>query len=135
MLFGWDPIFLAAGTMTGLRTSISIMLGGTLCWAVYVPILQHYGVITPVPKGEHAFRHIVQWTLWGGAACMVTSGIFSFAVQWRSMIRTFGSLTSVFTRDKTAAVSKETSDLRTKMAAIEAPLPGFSPDRYCRSLP
>ena len=38
--FGWEPIFIAAGAMTGLRTSISIMLGGTLCWAVFLPIIQ-----------------------------------------------------------------------------------------------
>ena len=29
--------------MTGLRVSASMMLGGTLCWAVFVPILQYQG--------------------------------------------------------------------------------------------
>ena len=46
VLFGWDPIFIAAGAMTGLRVSVSMMLGGTLCWAVFVPLIQHYGVTT-----------------------------------------------------------------------------------------
>ncbi len=49
--FGWDPIFMAAGAMTGLRISVSIMLGGTLCWAVYVPILQYHDVIPPGTVG------------------------------------------------------------------------------------
>ncbi len=43
VLFAWDPIFLAAGALTGLRVSASMLLGGTLCWAVFVPILQHQG--------------------------------------------------------------------------------------------
>ena len=34
--FNWDPVFLAAGALTGLRVSASMMLGGTLCWAVFV---------------------------------------------------------------------------------------------------
>jgi len=117
VMFGWDPIFLAAGAMTGLRTSISIMLGGTLCWAVYVPILQGYGVIPPVPEGEPAFRHIVQWTLWGGAACMVTSGLFSFALQWRSMLRAVAGLRGLLSSGK----NRETG----RMDAIEAPTSWF----------
>ena len=44
--FGWEPIFIAAGAMTGMRVSVSMMLGGTLCWAVFVPIIQQHGVIT-----------------------------------------------------------------------------------------
>jgi uncharacterized oligopeptide transporter (OPT) family protein len=108
--FGWDPIFLAAGAMTGLRTSISIMLGGTLCWAVYVPILQHYNIITPEMVG---YKNIVKWTLWGGAACMVTSGLFSFAMQWRSMVRAVKNLSKLFSSDKSHRVSE--------MDAIETP--------------
>ena len=79
--------------MTGLRVSASMMLGGTLCWAVFVPIMERYGVIH-----ESGFRDLVQWTLWGGAACMVTSGLFSFAMQWRSMIRAMSNLTKLFSR-------------------------------------
>ncbi len=29
----------------------------------------------------HGFAALVQWTLWGGAACMVASGLLSFALQ------------------------------------------------------
>ncbi|MCD4728053.1 MAG: OPT/YSL family transporter [Pirellulales bacterium] len=109
--FGWDPIFLAAGAMTGLRTSSSIMLGGTLCWAVYVPILQYNGVI---PDGDVGYASIVKWTLWGGAACMVTSGLFSFAMQWRSMVRAVSNLKKLFSRDEAKGVGG--------MDAIEAPI-------------
>ena len=108
VMFLWDPIFLAAGALTGLRVSASMMLGGTLCWAVFVPIMQHHGVIT-----ETGFRDVVQWTLWGGVACMVTSGLLSFAMQWRSALRSFRNLGRMFSR----AEGRVQSDVD----ALEAP--------------
>jgi OPT family oligopeptide transporter len=111
-LFSWDPVFLAAGVLTGLRVSASMLLGATLCWAVFVPILQHQGVITGVGYGE-----IVKWTLWGGVACMVTSGLLSFVLQWRSALRAFGNLGKIFSRNGSRATSE--------MDAIETPTSWF----------
>jgi putative OPT family oligopeptide transporter len=91
VLFLWDPIFLAAGALTGLRVSASMMVGATLCWAVFVPEMQQQGIITGA-----GFRDLVQWTLWGGVACMVTSGLLSFAMQWRSMVRSIRNVGKMF---------------------------------------
>jgi OPT family oligopeptide transporter len=120
--FVWDPIFLAAGALTGLRVSTSMIVGGTLCWAVFVPILQSRGIIGPE---ESDFRALVQWTLWGGAGCMVASGLFSFAMQWRSMLRACRNLASAFLPEKKLAMSEEESRLREEMAAIETPTSWF----------
>jgi OPT family oligopeptide transporter len=112
VLLSWDPIFLAAGVLTGLRVSTSMMLGGTLCWAVFVPILQHQGIIV-----ETGYSDVVKWTLWGGVACMVTSGLLSFALQWRSALRAFGTLGTIFRPAKDRAASE--------MDAIETPMSWF----------
>ena len=112
VLFLWDPVFVAAGALTGLRVSASMMLGGTLCWAVFVPILQYQGVIAGT-----GYREIVSWTLWGGVACMVTSGLLSFVMQWRSALRAFGNLGKVFVRAGSRTVSE--------MDAIETPTSWF----------
>jgi OPT family oligopeptide transporter len=112
VMFNWDPIFLAAGALTGLRVSASMMLGGTLCWAVFVPIMEHQGVIT-----ESGFRDVVQWTLWGGVACMVTSGLLSFALQWRTIFRSFRNLGSMFSRTEGKVISE--------VDALEAPTSWF----------
>lgn len=93
VMFLWDPIFLAAGVLTGLRVAASMMAGAMLCWVVFVPLLQRYGVTE-----ASGFREVVQWTLWGGVACMVTSGLLSFALQWRSLVRAFKNLGSMFSR-------------------------------------
>jgi putative OPT family oligopeptide transporter len=93
VMFEWDPVFMAAGALSGLRVSASMLLGGTLCWAVFVPVLQRQGVIAGT-----GFREVVQWTLWGGVACMVTSGLLSFGLQWRSMFRAVAGLSRGFSR-------------------------------------
>lgn len=46
------------------------------------------------------FRNIVSWSLWGGAALMVTSGLLSFAFEWRTALRAFSGLKSIFRTKK-----------------------------------
>ena len=53
-------------------------------WAKVIPILQAKGIIVGT-----GFAAIVQWTLWFGAACMVTAGLTSFALEWRVAIEAF----------------------------------------------
>jgi len=38
----------------------------------------------------------VSWTLWAGTACMVTSGLLAFLLQWRSALRAFSGLGRLF---------------------------------------
>lgn len=97
VMFSWEPMFIAAGAITGIRVCSSMLLGGVLCWMVYTPIMQGQGVI----EGE-GFRNIVTWTLWPGTACMVTSGLLSFALQWRSAARAFRSFGDMFKKRKGA---------------------------------
>ena len=207
--FAWDPIFIAAGAITGMRVCLSMLVSATICWAVYLPILQATGltytfasasfkndaarlafgqtlaagtnavpaylwsqmpatartvlldtnnlppaaltgvvadldrvisgplIYTPErfagvalspetqallaaqPVGaellklnrellEEAFprqliphssyRSVVQWTLWGGTACMVSSGLLTFLLQWRTSMRAFQNLGKMFKR-------------------------------------
>lgn len=111
VMFSWEPIFIAAGAITGMRVCVSMLVGGTLCWAVFVPIMQHAGVIT-----GSGFRDVVQWTLWFGASCMVTSGIFGFFLQWRMVVSAFSGIGRLFSRR--SAVSE--------MESIETPMSWFA---------
>lgn len=112
VMFLWDPIFIAAGAITGMRVCASMLIGGTLCWAVFVPILQHAGVIT-----GSGFRDVVQWTLWGGSSCMVAAGLFSFVLQWQTIARAFKGMGKFFSRR-----SSEPDE----MEAIETPMSWFA---------
>jgi putative OPT family oligopeptide transporter len=104
----WDPIFIAAGALSGLRVTASMFLGSVTCWMIFVPILQHDGVITGTK-----YRDIVAWTLWGGVACMVTSGLLQFFLQWRSIKRAFSGLGEIFGRK--SASSDRLQDLEAPM--------------------
>ncbi len=110
-VFAWDSIFVAAGAITGMRVCLSMLISGTLCWAVFVPLLQSQGVET-----GSGFRQVVQWTLWGGTACMVSSGLLSFLLQWKTSVRAFRNLGSMFRR------SDPTKD---PVEALEAPTQWF----------
>ncbi|MBX9775339.1 MAG: OPT/YSL family transporter [Xanthobacteraceae bacterium] len=110
--FSWDFIFLAAGAITGMRVCATMLVSGTLCWAVVVPILQANGVIDGA-----GFANIVQWTLWFGASCMVAAGLLSFALSWRTAVSAFHDLGQMFSF-RAAPVSEA--------GRIEAPMSWFA---------
>jgi putative OPT family oligopeptide transporter len=87
VVFSWDFIFVAAGAIIGMRVCATMLVSGTLCWAVVVPVFQAKGVIAGA-----GFAVIVQWTLWFGASCMVAAGLLSFALSWRTALRAFRDL-------------------------------------------
>lgn len=107
----WDPVFIGAGALMGIRTAASMLFGATLCWAVFVPQLQAHHVIT-----IGGYRNIVSWTLWGGVSCMVVSGLLGFALGWKAVARAFRGLGSAFGGGKAAP---------TELDKIETPLSWF----------
>jgi putative OPT family oligopeptide transporter len=112
VVFSWDFIFLAAGAITGMRVCATMLISGTLCWAVVVPVLQTNGVITGA-----GFANIVQWTLWFGASCMVAAGLMSFALTWRTALRAFRDLGQMLSFRSAAASDP---------GHIEAPMSWFA---------
>jgi putative OPT family oligopeptide transporter len=112
VIFSWDFIFLAAGAIVGMRVCATVLISGTLCWAVVVPILQSNGVI----EGA-GFAAIVQWTLWFGSSCMVTAGLLSFLLSWRTALRAFDDLGQMLAFRP--AIASEPS-------CIEAPMSWFA---------
>ncbi len=112
VMLTWDAIFVAAGAIMGMRVCITMFVSGTLCWAVFVPVLQQHGVIT-----GSGFRDLVQWTLWGGTACMVTGGLLGFLLQWKSVARAFRSFGRMFSRTPAGLSEVE---------KIEAPMSWFA---------
>ncbi|MCM2273079.1 MAG: OPT/YSL family transporter [candidate division Zixibacteria bacterium] len=112
--FAWDPIFIAAGMFVGMRVAISMFVGSILCWMIFIPWVQ-----SSIPEASQltGFRSLVQWTLWAGTACMVTSGILSVFFQWRSALRAFQGLGDM--------LMKRTGTRDDKLTAIETPSSWF----------
>jgi len=65
-----------------------------------------------VPYGE--YRNILRWLMWPGVAMMVTAGLLSFFLQWRTVLRAFSGLTAMFRRGPVATGVDP-------MAAVEVP--------------
>jgi len=59
---------------------------------------------------------VVQWTLWGGTACMVSSGLLNFILQWKTSLRAFSNLGKMF---------KKGGQGQDPLDAIEAPMSWF----------
>ena len=112
VMLSWEPMFIAAGAITGWRVCWSMLLGSVSAWMIFVPVLQRQGVI----EGE-GYATLVQWTLWGGVACMVTSGLVAFARQWRTVRRAFADLGAMLTGGRRTPGDP--------VAAIEAPASWF----------
>ncbi len=112
VMLSWEPMFIAAGAITGLRVSWSMLLGSVGAWMIFIPLLEHRGVIEGSGYGA-----LVQWTLWPGVACMVTSSLLAFAMQWRTALRAFSDLGAMFGGGRRRA--------RDPMAAIETPASWF----------
>ncbi len=112
VMFSWEPMFIAAGAITGLHVCWSMFFGSITAWMIFAPILQHRGII----QGE-GYAAIVQWTLWGGVACMVTSSLLSFGLQWRTALAAFADLRAMFGGAK--------RDAHDPIAAIETPASWF----------
>ena len=111
VMLSWEPMFIAAGAITGLHVCWSMLLGSVTAWMIFTPLLQHRGIIQGSGYGT-----LVQWTLWGGVACMVTSSLLSVAMQWRTALRAFTDLGSMFGGRRTAD---------DPVAAIETPSSWF----------
>jgi uncharacterized oligopeptide transporter (OPT) family protein len=90
-----EVVLLGAGALMSFRTGWSLLIGGLLTYAFLGPALFERGIIPAV-----SYKAIVGWTLWPGASILVASGLTSFALDWRSVARSFSGLTRIFSRKK-----------------------------------
>jgi uncharacterized oligopeptide transporter (OPT) family protein len=88
-------VLLGAGALVSFRTGWSMLLGGVLTYAVMAPALVEQGIVKAV-----TYKDIVAWSLWPGAAMLVTSGLTSFALDWRSVARAFAGMGALLGRRK-----------------------------------
>jgi OPT family oligopeptide transporter len=110
----WDMslILIAAGAIIGIRVAWSLLVGGLFNYAFLAPLMAEKGVIK-----ELGYRGIVSWSLWGGAAIMLSSGLLTFAFQWRTIGRAFSGITKIF-----QAAGSGVKDVRlAAMEEIEVP--------------
>ncbi|MFH1653176.1 MAG: OPT family oligopeptide transporter [Pseudomonadota bacterium] len=94
-----SPMMFGAGLLIGPRVGASLAVGATICWAIIAPLLVKFGVIE-----EMSYRAIIRWSIWPGVALMVSTGIVSLLLQWKTVLRTFVTI-------EKAAVSKHRKNI------------------------
>lgn len=104
-----EVVLVGAGALMSFRTAWSVLLGSLLTYGVLAPQLHADGRI-----GEISYKAIVQWTVWPGAAILVAAGLTSFALDWRSVARSFSGLARIFSGNKKDRVADP-------MDAVECP--------------
>ena len=95
-------IMVAAGAIMGMRVAASMLVGSIVFYGIIGPMLVERGIAQP------GYRGIVSWVLWPATAMMVTSGLLSFALKWRTVVRAFGGLATLVGRraDATATAQR-----------------------------
>jgi uncharacterized oligopeptide transporter (OPT) family protein len=107
---GWSPMFLGVGLLVGLRTGLSVLLGGAIAWGLVAPRLVGTEVAGPDYAG------LAAWLAWPGVALLLGSSLVSLAGQARRLPAALRDLRSLGGGDRRAA------DLRTAgaIAAVAA---------------
>ena len=85
-------VLVAAGAIVGWKMCWSMLLGSVVNYLILAPAMVAAGAIHADKLG---FREIVSWSTWTGAAMMVTSSLFAFALQWRTVVRALSGLSAL----------------------------------------
>jgi uncharacterized oligopeptide transporter (OPT) family protein len=100
-------IMVAAGAIMGIRVGVSLLTGAIAYYGIIAPVLIDQHVIEP----QGGYRQIVSWTLWPSTAMMVTSGLLSFGLRWRTVLRAFSGLAALLRRPGAGGGRREDVDV------------------------
>jgi putative OPT family oligopeptide transporter len=103
-----EVVMIGAGTLMSFRTGWSLLLGCVLTYGVFGPQLLAEGLITKV-----SYETIITWSMWPGAGILVGAGLTSFALDYKSLGRSFSGLGGLFRGGKSAKAEG--------IEAVEAP--------------
>lgn len=108
--FGFEPslLLIGAGMIVGMRVCATMMFGSVLLYFIVGPWVVS---IHEIPGPE---KLIKGWALWGGTGLMVTSGLTAFALQWKTIVKSFKSV-------KPGAGATDASE-EERIASIEVPM-------------
>jgi len=101
-LIGWtmfvpsEVVLLGAGALMSFRTGWSLLVGSMLTYLVLAPWLVDQGYINGFVAEKNNYKAIVQWTLWPGAAILVSAGLTSFALDYKALGRSFSGIGRMF---------------------------------------
>lgn len=118
--FDTSIVFIATGGLMGIRTGVSLLVGGVLNYFILAPMLIRAHIIVPSASGHLGFKEITIWALWGGVACMTTSSIYAFLAKPKVILAAF---TGMFKKGASKDILAHI-ELPTKLSIIGVPIIG-----------
>jgi uncharacterized oligopeptide transporter (OPT) family protein len=93
-----EVVLIGGGALMSFRTGWSLLLGGLLTYGVLAPQLLQQELIAAA-----SYKEIIKWSMWPGAGILVGAGLTSFALDYRSLARSFSGLGALLRRGRPAA--------------------------------
>lgn len=109
-----ELVLVGAGGLMSFRTGWSMLLGAMVNYVVIAPALLQHGLLKPLGGKPVSYAGIIDWTLWPGAAILVAAGLTSFALDYKSVARSFTGLRALLDPRRRAEPAGG-------IAAVEAP--------------
>jgi OPT family oligopeptide transporter len=103
--FDMSLLMIAGGAIMGWKIAWSMLIGAIVNFGYLAPLMAQNGAIDSTNMG---YRAIMGWSTWVGASMMVTSGLFYFSLQFKTMGR---ALSSAFNK-KSRTVAKQENPLK-----------------------
>lgn len=86
---------LGAGALIGLRTTAWMAIGATICWVGIVPWAADNAYVIIDPAAPNYFGKATKWVMWPGVTMLVVSGLISFALKAKSIVRALQSIRNI----------------------------------------
>lgn len=114
----WDTsiVMMGTGGLMNMKTAMSILLGAFVNYFLLAPAMLDAGIIK-----DATFKSITMWSLWGGAAIMTTSSLYSFFSKPQIIIQSFQKM---FSKKKAGDDPLEKIELPMWIFAVGIPVIG-----------
>jgi putative OPT family oligopeptide transporter len=86
--FSVSLLGIGSGMIVGNRINISMAIGGVLSWII-APKFLYPDIIHALKRND-----ILLWVMWPGTGMLVAAGITSLLLKWRTLARTFSTLSA-----------------------------------------
>ena len=86
--FSVSLLSVGSGMIVGNRINVSMAVGGILSWII-APKLLYPDIVHTLKRND-----LLLWVMWPGTGMLVAAGITSLLLKWRTLARTFSTLSA-----------------------------------------
>ncbi len=86
--FSLSLLSIGSGMIVGNRINVSMAVGGILSWII-APKLLYPDIVHTLKRND-----LLLWVMWPGTGMLVAAGITSLLIKWRTLARTFSTLSA-----------------------------------------